>query len=110
MRVRNEQPSMARGCTELIPQILRLHSHVTEDKLHWVYLAPDEDGTRENSRRTGFPSDRIAVVRRLIHPELAEPALPRESWMASSRVIAEPSAHTRLPSASLREFQAGSSI
>jgi hypothetical protein len=103
----NHWPSRAGEYTELWPQIQRLQSHVTEDKLYWVYPAPDEDPAREHSNGAGALSDRVAVVRRLIHPELAEPSSPRESWMAFSKLMAEPSAQARFPSVSCRDFQAG---
>lgn len=38
----------------------RLHSYVTEDKFYCVYLAPEQEDVRR--------SDRVAQVRRLIHP------------------------------------------
>ena len=53
---------------EMGPQIQWLHSYVTEDKVYCVYLAPDEDGIREHARRVGIPADRVAAVRRMIHP------------------------------------------
>ena len=53
---------------EMGPQIQWLHSYVTEDKLYCVYLAPDEDCIREHARRVGIPADRVAAVRRMIHP------------------------------------------
>jgi hypothetical protein len=53
---------------EMGPQIQWLHSYVTEDKVYCVYLAPDEDCIREHARRVGIPADRVAAVRRMIHP------------------------------------------
>ena len=53
---------------EMGPQIQRLHSYVTEDKIYCVYLAPDENTIREHARRTGIPANRIAAVRRLVDP------------------------------------------
>jgi hypothetical protein len=50
------------------PQVLWLHSYVTEDKVYCVYLAPDEETVREHARRVGMPVDRISAVRRLIDP------------------------------------------
>jgi hypothetical protein len=61
-------PSRTGPETEVGPQIQWLHSYVTEDKFYCVYLAPDEDRIREHSRRAGVPADRVAAVRRLIHP------------------------------------------
>ena len=98
---------------EIGPRIQWLHSYVTEDKVYCIYLAPDEDTVREHARRTGIPADRVSAVRRLIDPanlKLAAPRSPSEYRIALSRLIAEPSAHARFPSASLSDFQAGSSI
>ncbi len=39
----------------------RLHSYVTEDKFYCVYLAPEQEDERQRP-------DRVAEVRRLIHP------------------------------------------
>ena len=57
-----------RALKELGPQIQWLHSYVTEDKFYCVYIAPDENSTREHARRSGIPADRISAVRRLIDP------------------------------------------
>jgi hypothetical protein len=57
-----------RTLKEMGPQIQWLHSYVTEDKVYCVYLAPDEDCIREHARRVGIPADRVAAVRRMIHP------------------------------------------
>jgi len=51
------------------PQIQWLHSYVTDDRLHCVYLAPDEASIREHARLLGVPANRIAAVRRLIDPQ-----------------------------------------
>ncbi len=56
---------------EMGPQIQWLHSYVTEDKVYCVYLAPDEDTIREHARRTGIPANRVAAVRHLIDPAIA---------------------------------------
>jgi hypothetical protein len=101
-------PSKASPYPEVGPQNQRLHSQVTEDKFYWVYLAPDGDSFREHRRRAAVSADRVAVVRRLTHPELPDASSPRDSWRAFSMLIAEPSAHTRSPSASLIDFHAGS--
>ena len=50
------------------PQIQWLHSYVTEDKIYYVYLAPDEATVQEHARRTGIPANRVSAVRRLLDP------------------------------------------
>jgi hypothetical protein len=57
---------------ELGPQIQWLHSYVTDDKVYCVYWAPDEETIREHARRSGFPANRVAAVRRLVDPSSAE--------------------------------------
>lgn len=103
-------PSRPRPYAEAGPPIQRLHSQVTEDKFYWVYLAPDGDSSREQPRGAAVSSNRVAVVRRLTHPELPDPGSSRDSWIAFSMLMAEPSAHARSPLASLIDFQAGSSV
>jgi hypothetical protein len=110
MKATNSQPSTPGTYVEVGPQLQRLQSRVTEDKLYWVYLAPENDSTPGRFRKAGIPSDHVAVVRHLIHPELAEPGSSKDSWMAFSTLISEPSAHARFPADSLRDFQAGSSV
>lgn len=61
-------PSRTASYTGAGPQIRWLHSYVTEDKFYCVYLASDEAGMRERLRRAGASADRVAAVRRLIHP------------------------------------------
>jgi len=100
MSALNWRPTGDFVSAERRPQTQRLRSHVTEDKLYWVYLAPDE----VRQEHCGL-SDRVAIVRRLLQPEPAEPCSPRESW-----IMTEPSSHARFPSDSLRAFQAGSSV
>jgi len=54
------------------PQIQWLHSYVTDDKVYCVYWAPDEESIREHARRSGFPANRVAAVRRLVDPSNAD--------------------------------------
>lgn len=61
-------PSPTGPYTDMAPQIQWLHSYVTEDKFYCVYLAPDEDCIRDHCQEVGVPADRVAAVRRLLHP------------------------------------------
>ena len=54
------------------PQIQWLHSYVTDNKVYCVYLAPDEATIAEHARRSGFPANRVSLVRRLLDPTAAE--------------------------------------
>ena len=57
---------------ELGPQISRLSSYGTEDKLYSVYVAPDKDIIEEHARCGGFPANRISVVSAVIDPSTGE--------------------------------------
>ncbi len=49
-----------------------VHSHVTEDKIYCVYIAPDAEAVREHARCAGFPADVVATVGTTIDPTTAE--------------------------------------
>ena len=57
---------------ELGPQIQWLESHVTDDKLYCVYIAPSADLIRAHAAKGGFPANRIAQVRAGLDPTAAE--------------------------------------
>ncbi len=44
------------------------HSYVTKDKLYCIYIAEDEAAVKEHAAKSGFPADRIEVVRNIIDP------------------------------------------
>jgi hypothetical protein len=58
--------------SELGPQIQWVESHVTDDKLYCVYIAPSADLIREHAVRGGFPANRIAEIRAGMDPTTAE--------------------------------------
>jgi len=57
---------------ELGPQIQWVESHVTDDKLYCVYIAPSADLIRTHAAKGGFPANRISEVRAGIDPTTAE--------------------------------------
>jgi hypothetical protein len=57
---------------ELGPQVQWLHSHVTDDKIYCLYIAPNEEAVREHARRGGFPANAVNRVRTVIDPTTAE--------------------------------------
>ena len=57
---------------KLGPQIQWVQSYVTDDKIHSVYIAPDEAMVREHARQGGFPANRVSEVRTMIDPTTAE--------------------------------------
>jgi hypothetical protein len=57
---------------ELGPSVQWVQSHVTDDKVYCVYVAPDEAAVREHARRGDFPADRISRITTTIDPTTAE--------------------------------------
>ncbi len=57
---------------EMGPQILWVHSYVTDDKIYCVYIAPNEAMVKEHAEKGGFPANRISEVRSIIDPTTAE--------------------------------------
>ena len=57
---------------EMGPQIQWIQSHVTDDKIYCVYIAPDEDAVRRHAQQGGFPANRISRVRAVIDPTTSE--------------------------------------
>lgn len=54
------------------PKIQWVESFVTDDKIHRVYLAPDEAAVREHAQNGGFPANRVSRVVTRIDPTTAE--------------------------------------
>ncbi len=54
------------------PQIQWEHSYVSDDQIHCIYRAPNEEMVREHARQGGFPADRVSEVRSIIDPLTAE--------------------------------------
>ena len=57
------------------PGIQWVHSYVTGDRIHCVYIAPDEEALREHGGRGEFPISRIEEVHAIIDPVTAEAGL-----------------------------------
>lgn len=53
---------------ELGGDVQWVHSYVTDDTIHCVYVAPNPDRVREHAERGGFPADAVFRVRRTIDP------------------------------------------
>jgi len=53
-------------------QIQWIHRYVTGDKIHCVYIAPNEEMVREHARQGGFPANRVSEDKRMIDPTPAE--------------------------------------
>jgi hypothetical protein len=57
---------------KLGPQVQWVHSYVTDDQIHCIYRAPNEQMVREHARQGGFPADRVSEIRTTIDPTTAE--------------------------------------
>jgi hypothetical protein len=57
---------------EMGPRALWQQSYVTDDKIYCVYIADDEKAVREHAEKSGFPANRISVVRAIIDPATAD--------------------------------------
>lgn len=58
--------------TQLGPSVQWVESHVTDDKIYCVYIAPDEGLVRRHAELGGFPANRVSRVHRTINPTTAE--------------------------------------
>lgn len=54
------------------PEIIWVHSYVTDDKVYCVYIAPNEEMVREHARLGGFPANSIHKVSTIIDAATAE--------------------------------------
>jgi hypothetical protein len=69
------QQASQKSCSvlqKLGPKIQWVQSHVTDDKMYCVYIAPDEATVHEHARLGGFPANRVARVKAIIDPTTAE--------------------------------------
>lgn len=53
-------------------QIQWVHSYVTDNTIHCIYIAPSEDLIREHAQQAGFPANEIMEVKAIIDPTTAE--------------------------------------
>lgn len=56
---------------ELGPQVQRMQSYVTDDKIYCAYIAPSAELVREHARRGGFPANVVSEIRAGIDPTTA---------------------------------------
>ncbi len=54
------------------PQIQWVQSYVTDDKVYYVYIAPNKELVQEHAKQGGFPANRISEVKSVIDPTTAE--------------------------------------
>lgn len=55
------------------PDIQWMNSHVTDDKIYCVYIAPSDELVRKHAERAGLPVSRISTISATIDPTTAEP-------------------------------------
>jgi hypothetical protein len=55
----------------LAPRVQWLETFVAHDKVYCVFLADSAEVIEEHARRTGFPANRIELVRGMIDPTYA---------------------------------------
>ena len=49
-----------------------VHSYVTDDKIHCIYIAPGEELIRQHAEESGFPANSIAEIKAIIDPVTSE--------------------------------------
>ena len=57
---------------ELGPDIQWVHSYVTDEKIYFIYRAPDADLIRKHAAKAGFPANSVAQIKATIDPTTAE--------------------------------------
>ena len=57
---------------DLGPDIVWLHSYVSENKIYCVYQASDKEIIRKHAEQAGFPANSIKEVATVISPATAE--------------------------------------
>ena len=58
--------------SDLGPQIQRVETYVTDNKIYFIYISPTEELVREHANQGGFPANSISEVRNVIDPTTAE--------------------------------------
>ncbi len=61
-----------RALREIGPGVQWLHSYVSNNKTHCVYVADSEELIHEHAKRSGFPANKITEVHWILEPVMAE--------------------------------------
>lgn len=72
--LRNASQTSCNVLQNLGPQIQWVQSYVTDDAIHCVYIAPNEDLIHDHAEQAGFPASEIMEVNAIIDPTTAETA------------------------------------
>lgn len=61
-----------RALREIGPEIQWVHSYISNNKSHCVYVADNVELIHEHSKRSGFPANKITEVEWILEPVMAE--------------------------------------
>jgi hypothetical protein len=61
-----------RALREIGPEIQWIHSYISNNKTHCVYVADNEELIKEHAERSGFPANKITRVEWILEPVSAE--------------------------------------
>jgi hypothetical protein len=61
-----------RALREIGPDIQWVHSYISGDKTHCVYVADNEDLILKHAEKSGFPANKITEVKWILEPVMAE--------------------------------------
>lgn len=61
-----------RALRDIGPEIQWVHSYVSNDKTHCVYVSDNEDLIIDHAKRSGFPANKITKIEYLLNPVDAE--------------------------------------
>jgi len=61
-----------RALKEIGTDIQWVHSYISENKTHCVYLADNEELIRLHAKKSGFPANKITEVKWILEPVDAE--------------------------------------
>jgi uncharacterized Fe-S cluster protein YjdI len=59
-------------CVKSLPDVFKLESYVTDDKVYCVYITPDEATVKSHAEQGGFPANKISQILTIIDPTTAE--------------------------------------
>ncbi len=61
-----------RALRDIGPEIQWVHSYISDNKTHCVYVADNEELVHEHAKRSGFPANKITKVKWILEPLDAE--------------------------------------
>jgi hypothetical protein len=67
-RVSNE------ALAKLAPRVQWVHSYFADDMTYCVYLAEDPEDIRRHAELSGFPANKITLIKAVVDPATAEAA------------------------------------